>query len=415
MTKVGNQGQVSRHLAGRFLTAGNHLHVLEDYHGLLSRHLNEGPLDTDSFKKIHELYNSQYLHVANQQEIEDGKHPDILPEAKLDPKPSRRPSSFEYQHQGSERPDFIDFHEGVPHFNGVPTTHAHVHSLMNNVQNGLGVIRYKKDKGSEIQKMESVLDFLMKADSPDLSGVFSKLRELVKDGHLDPEHERVLANHVYRDPMIPEVGNKFAYSDFLARPKPGVHIMLDGNSFKSVNDRYGHAMGDEAIKAMGRAVRSAADSVGQDKAKVWRIGGDEMAVHVPTHEHAASFARALRSNLEAIAPIGGSHRLSMSMGFGSNPEEADKALYHAKSQKYTPDTAGLDEAQRKAIYPKGTEPSFAHSLVPGFEGPIPLDQGQLNLKPIPPPPVKDNPRLAQSPLPVGPSTPGPSRVSSAVK
>ena len=228
-----------------------------------------------------------------------------------------------------------------------------------------------------------------KIDTSDLTGAFGKLRELVNAGHLDPEHERVLAKYVYRDSMVPELGNKFAYSDFLSRPREGAHTMIDLNNFKFINDRYGHAAGDEAIKAVGRAVRGAADEVGKGNLKAFRVGGDEFSVHAPAPEHAHRFARALRTRLEAIPPVGGSHKLSVSMGFGADPDTADKALYMAKGQKYTPESQGLPESQRQTIHPIGTAPSFAHSLLPGQEGPVPLDESHLIVKPAEVPPVKE--------------------------
>lgn len=390
LVKIGRDGKATRHIAGRFLTAGHHLHIIDDYHRILGDHLTEGPLTMDSFNQIHDLHNSQYLDVINQDDLEHGKRPDLLPEAKLEPMPQKRAPSFEYQHNGSDQPDHIEFHDGVPHFNGVPTTHTHINSLLDNVKSKFGVVRYKKDKEAAIQKMETVLDLLLKADTTDLTDAFSRLRELVKAGHLDPGHERALAKYVYKDPLVPELGNKFAYGDFLARPHEGVHLVMDGNDFKAVNDTYGHPVGDEAIKAYGRALRESMDeSVGKDKGKLFRMGGDEFAAHIPDHEAAAKFARTLRSKLEAIPPVGGSHRLSMSIGFGHTPEVADKALYEAKKQKFTPETQGLPDGQRVSRFPKGTAPNFAHSLVPGMEGPVPLDQSQLNIKPVPPPPVKD--------------------------
>ena len=72
----------------------------------------------------------------------------------------------------------------------MPTTHAHINSLLQNVHAGLGVVRYRKDPLSAIKKMEDMLTDLMKAG--DVSEAFTKLRELVKAGHLSPEHERIL-------------------------------------------------------------------------------------------------------------------------------------------------------------------------------------------------------------------------------
>jgi diguanylate cyclase (GGDEF)-like protein/PAS domain S-box-containing protein len=57
---------------------------------------------------------------------------------------------------------------------------------------------------------------------------------------------------------------------------------IDVNDFKDINDKYGHAEGDEALRAIGKVLRAAfrgADVIG-------RLGGDEFAVLVlPTNYH----------------------------------------------------------------------------------------------------------------------------------
>jgi len=51
-------------------------------------------------------------------------------------------------------------------------------------------------------------------------------------------------------------------------------LVVDIDNFKPVNDRYGHAVGDELIKSIGRRVLGVID----DGAEAYRIGGDEFAV-----------------------------------------------------------------------------------------------------------------------------------------
>jgi GGDEF domain-containing protein len=168
------------------------------------------------------------------------------------------------------------------------------------------------------------------------------------------------------------MGNKKAYADFLGRPKQGVHIRMDGNDFGAINKLHGFETGNQAITAMGGAIREAMDeAVGAKHGKVFRIGGDEFHAFVPSHDHAAQFARAVRQKLEAIPAVGGTHNLSLSMGFGHTPDHAELAMINAKG------------AKKESYYPVGQAKTHAASQVPGFEGHIPLGPDQLNLKPIP--------------------------------
>jgi GGDEF domain-containing protein len=169
------------------------------------------------------------------------------------------------------------------------------------------------------------------------------------------------------------LGNKYASYRFKEQKKPGVYVGLDGTDFSAVNNAFGHEVGDAAIKTYGGAVRSALDEAAPGVGKAFRAGGDEMMVHLPSHEHAARFARALHQHLDAVPPIQGVHKLSAGMGIGLDPQRADQALYAAKEQKYLPGQEHLPARERKRAFPVGQAPNMAHSLVPGHEGPIPLN------------------------------------------
>ncbi len=196
-------------------------------------------------------------------------------------------------------------------------------------------------------------------------------------GHVKQEHYDQIRKELYQDEMIPSIGNKRAFRDHMAGAggQGGVHVMLDMNGLKSMNDTLGHASGDAAITAAGNALRSAADkTIGAD-AHVHRFGGDELHLHVPTHEHAAQVLRAYRSELEAVPSIAGTHKVSMSAGIGADPRQADAALYHAKAQgKAAISAAGGDPTSRTAL---PVHHLYAHSLTPGYEGPVPTSQEQL--------------------------------------
>ena len=117
-------------------------------------------------------------------------------------------------------------------------------------------------------------------------------------------------------------------------------MLLDADHFKSVNDRYGHPVGDQALQALaiiGRRLLREVDLFA-------RIGGEEFAILLPQTDHAAALnvAERLRQAIidQPIVTEDGPLRLTVSLGLaslGSAPADldellrrADVALYQAK-------------------------------------------------------------------------------------
>nr|GAJ31656.1 hypothetical protein yaiC [Bradyrhizobium sp. DOA9] len=119
-------------------------------------------------------------------------------------------------------------------------------------------------------------------------------------------------------------------------------LMLDIDHFKSVNDRYGHAVGDEAIKAV-----AAACNEGKRKSDlVGRLGGEEFAVLLPETSLSRAWLVAERIRKRAMAILLNAHQaqfgvtvsigiaeatVSMS-GIDALMAAADHALYQAKAE-----------------------------------------------------------------------------------
>lgn len=67
---------------------------------------------------------------------------------------------------------------------------------------------------------------------------------------------------------------RLALSQAKRSGSPVALLMLDIDLFKSINDQYGHAAGDEALRAFGAALRA----FGREHDAVGRIGGEEFAM-----------------------------------------------------------------------------------------------------------------------------------------
>lgn len=119
----------------------------------------------------------------------------------------------------------------------------------------------------------------------------------------------------------------------------GTMIMIDLDDFKAINDTYGHAIGDQALKSVTQTIKSYI----RDSELFGRIGGEEFAILLPLGlHHAYKRAEAIR---KAVAEIHFKRenvdlRLTISIGITSllqddvNVSEvlnrADKGLYKAK-------------------------------------------------------------------------------------
>lgn len=124
-------------------------------------------------------------------------------------------------------------------------------------------------------------------------------------------------------------------------PRPFSILLMDIDKFKGVNDKYGHPVGDIAIKAVARILQ---DTIrGTDF--VARYGGEEFAVGmVETDRKGAELmAERVRSIMEKTVVtkvFDGELKCTISVGVVSFPEDgrkledlismSDEALYHAK-------------------------------------------------------------------------------------
>ena len=118
-------------------------------------------------------------------------------------------------------------------------------------------------------------------------------------------------------------------------------MMLDIDHFKAVNDTYGHAIGDEVLKAFAVVFRNSLRNIDI----VCRYGGEEFVAILPnTDIHIAlDVAQRLRRNVEASAMqlAGGELKYTVSIGLAGLSEadalinqlikRADDALYQAKN------------------------------------------------------------------------------------
>lgn len=173
-------------------------------------------------------------------------------------------------------------------------------------------------------------------DFTDCSYAFEELTRAVVSGQMPARVERVFRRLVFGDKMIPSIGNKYAFEEFLNKGKSGVYCVIDINSFKQVNDMYGHEVGDEVIIKLGKAIRGASTDYHKStnrRSKVFRIGGDEFVVFLESIIGYQEFFSILHRYVFALDLVKNNHRISISVGCGSTYSIADSYLLKAKEIK----------------------------------------------------------------------------------
>jgi diguanylate cyclase len=122
--------------------------------------------------------------------------------------------------------------------------------------------------------------------------------------------------------------------------RPAALLMIDLDGFKTINDCFGHAFGDEVLRRVGLAIGGCLREI--DTAA--RFGGDEFAVVLPEAREDAAMAVAARIRaavaaqvferaplLHCTASIGVAEVARSDGGLDGWLERADRALYQAKA------------------------------------------------------------------------------------
>ena len=139
-----------------------------------------------------------------------------------------------------------------------------------------------------------------------------------------------------------------------------VIALLDLDGFKPVNDRHGHAAGDELLRGLARRLQA----VVTDRADVARLGGDEFAIMIKAAHagEADALAHQMLSSLAAPFNVGpAAIRVGASLGLARWNQDgrtlddlfatADRALYASKTRDKpeAPSAALLDHPILNAL------------------------------------------------------------------
>ena len=175
---------------------------------------------------------------------------------------------------------------------------------------------------------------------------------LCRPGPVRQLMSRPIPGHGHRFDSLTSLLNQAAYNEDIASvakgdvqlPSPSACVRLDVDNFKHVNDTYGHAAGDEALRHIAAVLRRTV----RERDRVYRISGDEFGVLCAnfTDDEAAGAMRRVCTTL-AQSPVrwvgqdGAAHEFLVSVSAGVAEltegsliaaafEAADKAAYASK-------------------------------------------------------------------------------------
>jgi diguanylate cyclase (GGDEF)-like protein len=146
-----------------------------------------------------------------------------------------------------------------------------------------------------------------------------------------------------------------------AEPCPAAVLLIDLDHFKSINDRFGHAIGDRVLQIFAK---TAQENI-KPPELIGRLGGEEFAIvfYDVGQERATVRAELIRTSfVEAATEVDGypvEATLSIGIAFSKNGPldvpallmQADQALYDAKERGRNRVEIASREVRQKRAYP----------------------------------------------------------------
>lgn len=177
-----------------------------------------------------------------------------------------------------------------------------------------------------------------------LAAALERSRERRTDENRQRRHERALMRLGEIDALT-GLGNRRGFTRLERSERwrrrvraPITLAILDIDHFKTVNDRYGHAVGDQVLRDVADVIRA---SLGPGGA-AFRWGGEEFLIALPGCDARAGYERleSLRAEIAGRTRLPDAKGVTVSIGLSlaaTNQdasgalELADAALYHAKN------------------------------------------------------------------------------------
>lgn len=120
-------------------------------------------------------------------------------------------------------------------------------------------------------------------------------------------------------------------STALQNNEPLAILFIDLDHFKDVNDRLGHAAGNECLTTIAQVMATTL----RRKGKLYRVGGDEFCAMLPNFStsEAGLTAERVRTAIDSLKPIGGVVKVTASIGVAGSDTGQASTTYSATSGK----------------------------------------------------------------------------------
>lgn len=252
------------------------------------------------------------------------------------------------------------------------------------------VILLAEDDGNDTEVMALQLGAMDYLDKPFKKAVLlGRIQKAIKIS----DSKKKLQNKANKDTMTGLWNRNYIEScigNYASNPEnKGVFMLLDLDNFKSVNDTFGHAIGDRVLINVAEALRCelGAESI------ISRIGGDEFVVFFKEDLDAANVRVLADRILDCVEEtlndlLNNRVQVSVSIGITGCPNDgddfkslyakADKALYHVKqngkrgfhffrdnhtySIKYHPERNAIDIDGLKEYIKENTKATGAYTV-----------------------------------------------------
>ncbi|MEH3116173.1 MAG: GGDEF domain-containing protein [Methylorubrum populi] len=136
------------------------------------------------------------------------------------------------------------------------------------------------------------------------------------------------------------------------RRRPGALLLLDIDRFKTINDTYGHAVGDRILVALTGVLEACLPR----EAVLARLGGDEFVILLPESDEAAvqDLGAAIRVRMAREGGRGLPTGATVSLGaalFGGGPAGLDALMALADTALYEAKARGRDRLRLRRLEP----------------------------------------------------------------